>query len=162
MKKFIILWSLLLSIAYSSDTFLLPDESSDALYDLKQKIKNAQSTITLLTPSTIDKSLRKAITKQLSDQVTFKLITSSKEFASTFAIYKNSDVRILRANDSEKLQMHLILIDSKTGCLSTVAFENSVTRTKIGVITCSSNSENIVFYQSLIERLNQRSDPYFK
>jgi len=162
MKKTIIIWSLLLSIVYGSNSFLLPDESSDALYALKQKIKSAKSTIILLTPYTIDKSLRKAIIKQLSHQVSFKLITSSEEFASTFAIYKNSDVNLLRSANLLSLQINLLLIDGKTGCLSTVAFENTVTRAKTGIITCSSNSEDITFYQSVIKRLDQRSDPYFK
>ena len=162
MKKFVLIWSLFLSIIQGSDAFLLPDQSSDALYTLKQKIKTAKNSIILLTSSDIDASLRKAIVKQLSSDVKFKLITSSEKTAGSFAIYRNSSVFVLRSNSSHNLQTNLLVIDGKTGCLSTLGLDNVITRQQTGIILCSDQSKDIVFYQSVIDRLSLRSDPYLK
>ncbi len=162
MKKLIPTWLLFLSVVYGNSFFLLPDQSSDALYALKQKIKAAQNSIVLITPFALDKSLRKAIIKRLPYLDTFTLITSSEKIAGSFAIYKNSDVKLLRSDNVHNLQMTLLLIDERHGCLSSVGLIKNITRSQTGIITCSSTSEEIDFYQSVIRRLDLRSDAYFK
>ncbi|OQX58711.1 MAG: hypothetical protein B5M52_04965 [Helicobacteraceae bacterium 4484_230] len=150
-----------LKILFANEYFLLPDNSSDALYALKKRVDSAKNEITLIGSQKLDRQLFSAIRNALKREVKLNIITTSLELASSLAVYKNSHVLLLRTSDPKTLQINLLLIDNKSSCSSGIGFSAAAMSRNSALLECSEERSKITFYRYVIKQIKSRCENYF-
>jgi hypothetical protein len=150
-----------LKILFANEYFLLPDNSSDALYALKKRIDSAKSEITLISSQKLDRQLFLAVRNALKRGVKTDVITTSFELAASLAIYKNCHVMLLRTTDPKTLQLNLLLADKTSACSSGIGFSASVMSRNSALFECSEERSKITFYLYAVKQIKSRCESYF-
>jgi len=159
MVRFLLLYLIALTLS-SNEHYLLPENRSDLLHALQQKILRAQK-ITILTSELQSSVLRRSIEKAIAKGVHFTLLTQSRESAGTFAKYKNSSVYLMAQDESTStLALMFFLVDESDLCYGSVALHAKSMREVISLITCTTKKEEINFAQKSIVAYKQRFKPY--
>lgn len=153
----------LLSISlHANQHYLLPEQYSDLMHTLTQKIKRAHH-ITVITQGLESLSLSKSIENALLAKAAFHLITTDLSTAAYYAKYKNSTVRVPTSPHlAERFRVNVLMIDDSEVCISTLPFVQDDLRSKIGMVICSTNPEEIGFSQNISKRYSERFEPYNK
>lgn len=152
----------------ADESFILPDNTSDALYFLKRNIDSANKELTIITPHLKSQKLRNSLEKSSAKGVHVTIITHSEPIgdAAYLAQFKDIDVNIIQGQQSDhqkgRLALSLLLIDNKYACISTSAFDERLMRHDIALIECTSDSQRLRHYTDIIETQLRRSKSYLQ
>ena len=149
-----------LTLLNANEHFLLPDQKSDLIYSLKSKIKRAEH-ITLFTSHLHSPQMDKAIEKAISRGATLRLITTDMQSAAVYAKYRDTEVFVPSATERPgSFSIHLLLIDESDLCVASLPFDEEILRRENGIVTCSTDKEEIAFAQRLRALYTTRFEPY--
>jgi len=159
MLRFLLLF-LTTHLLTANEHYLLPENRSDLLHSLQQKILRAQE-ITIVTSELQSSMLKRGIEKAITKGVHFSLLTQNTESAGTFAKYKNSSIYLMPQSDRvHHLELMLLLIDKSDLCYGSIALNEKSMREVISLITCTTNREEIAFAQRSIASYKKWFEPY--
>lgn len=170
MKPFLLLllFFLLSCTIFGSETFILPDNSADALYFLKKDIDSAEKAITVITPRLSSKTIRNALQKGSAKGIATSIITQEgkADDATYLAQFKDVQVLLIKGQQSDHrqggLELSLLIIDARTYCISTTAFDEERMRHDIAVIECSSDVQRVRHAEAIADTLRERTTAYLR
>ena len=144
----------------ANEHYLLPEHKSDFMHTLKRKIARAES-ITIISSRLDNPSLSKSIEKAIKHGAAFHLITTDLTSASFYAKYKNTQVDVPTSQRlRETFNLNILLIDRSDVCFSTLAFDEAVLKKEIGMVTCTTNKEDIAFAINIEQDFTERFEDY--
>lgn len=159
-------FSMIISIIFLSTTvaanehYLLPEHKSDLMYTLKQKISRAD-TITIISSQLESPSLAKSIEKAIQNGSYLHLVTSDLNSAAYYAKYKQTQIKVPASNRiAETFSINILLIDQSDVCFSSVEFSEEILMKKIGMVTCTTNREDIDFTMQIKKSFFERFEDY--
>ncbi len=130
------------------------------MHSLKRKIQRAES-ITIITSSLDNPSLSKSIEKALKQGTRFKLITTDMTSAAYYAKYRNTTVKVPTSKRlADSFHLNILLIDQSDVCFSTLSFNDTDLKRGIGVVTCTTNNEEITFALDIQKCFTERFEDY--
>ena len=161
-RLFSALWGVILLIdaANANEHYLLPDNRSDLLHTMQQKIERAGS-VTIITQELKEPALTRSIEKALRKGTRLHLITGDLESAAFFAKYRNTRVSVPASGRiGEKFALNILIIDKSDACFSGVAFSEAALGSNIGEVTCTTDQEDVGFAEEIGKRFTQRFEAY--
>ncbi len=152
----------------AAESFILPDNTSDALYFLKRTIDSVDKEVTIITPHLKSQRLRNSLEKSSAKGIHVTIITQQEPMgdAAYLAQFKHIDVNIIQGQQSNhqkgRLAISLLLIDKKYACISTSAFDELLMRHDIALIECTDDTQRLRHYTDIIETQLKRSKSYLQ
>lgn len=168
MKPFLLSLWLLSYPVFSSETFILPDHSTDAIYFMRRDIDGAKSEIRLITPHLQDRRLRDALQKAAFKGVSITIITQEESItdAAYLTQFKMVDVRIIKGLHSDhaegRLRLSLLIIDDRSICTSSSSFDDESITRDIALIECTDDTQRRRHAMTIANTLYERSAPYLR
>lgn len=168
MKPILLTLLLVRTCLAASEIFLLPDNTTDALYFIAKSIASAEHNITIITPDLKSKSIRKSLSKNFQKGVFSTIITKELPLddAAYLAQFKPIKVMIIKGLQSDyrqgRLKLSILLVDEKYACISTVAFNEEIMGQDIAIIECTSDPQRLKHYRHIIKTLLGRSNDYLQ
>ena len=161
MRAFFVLYLLLSTLAlFAQEHYLLPENRSDLLHTLQQKISRAHS-ITIITSKLKVSVLSRSIEKSIHRGGNFKLITTDISSAAYFSKYQRTDIYIPKEESKiGHFALLIMLIDESDLCLGSIALHDQTLKEEISEVTCTTNTEDIAFAQQIIESYTERFERY--
>lgn len=159
---------LIYSLMSATETFILPDNTSDALYYLKRNIDSVNKELTIITPHLKSRTLRNSLEKSSAKGMHVTIITQQEPMsdAAYLAQFKHIDINIIHAQQSDhqkgRLALSLLLIDKKYACISSSAFDEGAMRHDIALMECTGDTQRIRHYTDIVETQLRRSKPYLQ
>lgn len=166
MKPILLTLLLMHTCLVASEIFLLPDNTTDALYFMAKSIASAEQNITIVTPDLHSNSIRKSLPKSFKKGAYSTIITQELPIddAAYLAQFKPIKVMIIKGLQSDyrqgRLRLSMLLVDEKYACISTVAFNEEIMRQDIAMIECTSDPQRLKHYMHIVKTLIDRSDNY--
>ena len=166
MKPLIFATVFVCSLFGASETFLLPDNTADALYGLKKAIGSAEKNITLITPDLQSPTIKKALVNVLEHNVFVTIITQKGEPGDAVSLVQFRQMEVMGVQglhsdyESGRLMLSLLIIDNRQTCISTIAFNERMMKHHIGIIECTDDPKRLKSYQNYATTLKERADPY--
>ena len=144
----------------ANEHYLLPEHKSNLMNTLKRKISRAQN-VTIISSRLDNTSLSKSIEKAIRHGAKFHLITADLTSASFYAKYKNTQIDVPSSPRlRETFNLNILLIDKSDVCFSTLAFDETALKKEVGMVTCTTNREDIAFALDIKKRFTERFEDY--
>lgn len=144
----------------ANEQFLLPENKSDMIHTLKQKIERAQK-VTIITAHLNTATLSRSLEKAIRHKHSFTLITTDQNSAAFYAKYKSTSVFVPpSARALEAFSINILLIDNSDVCFSSLPFDDKVLRRETGWVSCTTDQKEIAFGKKLANTFIQRFEPY--
>ena len=145
---------------FSSETFILPDETDHLMHTMNKEIKGARNQIYFITPHLNDHTFIKTIKRVAKKGILVTIITEEPlqpdNQVSRLTLFNNMEVFTLKPfNQSEKIQGSLICIDNHKLFMLNSDIDNKKMKNSYSFATYSQEACNDLFYTLL-----ERSTPY--
>jgi DNA-binding LacI/PurR family transcriptional regulator len=163
--KPIVLFLLIKFSLFAQNIYILPDEYTEIIYQLRKNIRKSRESIFIITDSFNQYTLKKELVKAAKRDINITLISASDDDKSYLQMYKNIDTKILSAIDSPrytgKISISIIIFDNHLTCRLSTSLNIFNMQHDIALFTCK---DDISFTKNILESFSsyiKRSRKYF-
>ncbi len=143
-------------------SYLLPQRYDDAVHHLSKQIKEAKSSVTIISTKIDNYTLKKAILSLIKKNISIILISSSDDIGTELVQYSNVSLYILDKADAMPLTFSLITIDDTITCKLSCAFDKHSIRTTLSLLECSNTKRAAKDAKKIIKTVMRYASPYLK
>ncbi|UFS62284.1 hypothetical protein LOH54_11610 [Sulfurimonas sp. HSL-3221] len=153
--KPLLIAGLILTALFADNALLLPHRWQDARHTLGVMIRSGNTPLLLMTERLDDSYLRQALRQALENDRNVTLITSSRETASRWAMYRSLHACLLPPGT---VMTFSLLRTSETGCMVSGTLETETLRSASGLMVCKERKA----FNETVRLLQQECRGYFK
>ncbi|WP_345969925.1 hypothetical protein WCX72_11710 [Sulfurimonas sp. HSL1-6] len=153
--KPLLIAGLILTVLSAENALLLPHRWQDARHTLGVMIRSGGTPLVLVTERLGDSYLRQALRQALENDKNVTLITSSRETASEWAMYRSLHACLL---SPETAMTFSLLRTSETGCVVSGTLETETLRSASGLMLCKERKA----FDETVQLLQQECKAYFE
>lgn len=154
--KRLCLIALFFTALFADTALLLPHRWQDARHELNRLVRDAETTIVIVTDTLDDIQLQRSLRLMLKQERSVVLMTSSKATASEWAMYRTMEACLLPTGS--ELGFSLLSVEGDTACALNMPLRTETMQRDYGVLVCGHAEE----YTETLRLLRQECKGYFE